>query len=90
MERNTVERVIKTETDTRTEFKKEWAVSSVGLCQKQKPQHPYHVMVSPRELWKERPAGTDYVKLFSSVQLAGEKRGGDAKNSNHPSRVFFL
>ena len=27
-------------------IKKEWA-SSVGLCQKHKPQHPHHVKVSP-------------------------------------------
>ena len=48
MERNTVERSIKTETDTRTEFKKkEWA-SSVGLGQRHKPQHPHHVKARPR------------------------------------------
>ena len=27
--------------------KKEWS-SSVGSCQRQKPQHPHHVKVSPR------------------------------------------
>ena len=27
--------------------KKEWA-SSVGLCQKYKPQHPHHMKASPR------------------------------------------
>ena len=42
-----VERVIKTETDTRTEEeKKEWA-SSVGLCQNHTPEHPHRVKVSP-------------------------------------------
>ena len=46
-ELNTVERAIKTEIDTRTEFlKKEWG-SSVGLCQGKKPQRPHHVKVSP-------------------------------------------
>ena len=48
MEWITVENAIKTEieTETRTD-KKEWA-SSVGSCQKHKPQHPHHVKVSPR------------------------------------------
>ena len=47
MDWNTVERDIKTEIDTRTEYKKESA-SPVGLCQKDKPQRPHHVKVSPR------------------------------------------
>ena len=47
MKRNTVERAIKTETDKRTEIKKEWA-SSVGLCSRHKLQHPHHVKVSQR------------------------------------------
>ena len=40
------ERVIKAETDTKTEFKK-WA-SSVGLCPGHKTQRPHHVKVCPR------------------------------------------
>ena len=49
----TVERDIKTETDTRAEEEKKkggrgkvWA-SSTAFCQKHKPQHPHHVKVSP-------------------------------------------
>ena len=62
MESNTVERAIKTETDTRTEKKKEWT-SSVSLCQRDKLQHPYHVKVSP---W-----GLDHIlipNIFLPVQ----------------------
>ena len=46
IELNTVKRVMKTETDIKKKNKKEWA-SSVGLCQRRKPQHPHHVKVSP-------------------------------------------
>ena len=56
MERNTVERAIKTETDTRT-IRKEWA-NSVGLCQKHKPQHSRHVNVNSR-------GSTSSLQLFS-------------------------
>ena len=47
MECNTVERA-RNRHKSRIK-KKEWA-SSVGLCQKHKPQHPHHVKVSPRRL----------------------------------------
>ena len=32
---------------TQEQNKKEWA-SSVGLCQRHKPQHPHHTKVSPQ------------------------------------------
>ena len=41
MEWNTVERAIRQE-QTHEQNKKEWE-SSVGLCQRHKPQHPHHV-----------------------------------------------
>ena len=39
-------RTIKRQKQIQEENKKEWA-SSIGLCQKRKPQHPHHVKVSP-------------------------------------------
>ena len=42
-------RTIKRQKQIQEENKKEWA-SSIGLCQKPKPQHPHHVKVSPREI----------------------------------------
>ena len=45
MEWDTVER----QKQTKEQNKKAWA-SSVGLCQRRKPQHPHHMKVSPRGL----------------------------------------
>ena len=58
MEWNTVERAIKTEIEEQN--KKEWA-SSVGLCQKHKPQHPHDVKVSPRGTVKAQQQGKGLV-----------------------------
>ena len=46
MEQNRAERATKAEIDTSTDSKA-WA-SSVGSCQRHKPQHVHHVKVSPR------------------------------------------
>ena len=43
------------EEQTQEQNKKEWA-SSVGLCQRRKPQHPHHV--------KGKHAGTRFNPLF--------------------------
>ena len=49
MELKTFEKkAIKTEIDTRIEEKE--SASSVGLCQRHKPQHPHRVKMSPRGL----------------------------------------
>ena len=46
MKRYVVERTNKGEIRPEEQNMKEWA-SSVGLCQKHKPQHPHHMEVSP-------------------------------------------
>ena len=43
----------KRQKQTQEQNTKEW-VSSVGLCQKHKPQHPHHVKVSPRGLTPQK------------------------------------
>ena len=83
MEENTVERAIKTEKDTRTEFflKKEWA-GSVGLCQKHKPQHPHHVKVSPRGLSSSQVppfrVNATSAGVTALTRVARSQRGGSA------------
>ena len=55
MKWNTVERAIKTETDTRTEWK---GVGKLGWsCQKRRLQHPHHMEMSPWGLLKFVPNG---------------------------------
>ena len=57
MERNTVERVVTTERETKSRIKRS-GVARLVFVKRHKPQHPQHVKVSPRELFSVEKLAT--------------------------------